>query len=217
MRVDKVHYDDPEGGPYYTIQGVEATSRIQDRATVRSKLHTGDAPPQPVPPQPAQQPREHSAKTTAALLKLAERAPDAHALFRQIDRDGDGAITTRELASFFESRDDEFAKRLLKAIDTDSDGLIDIDEFKAAYRWAEETREGMRAFFDTGPPEVIFSLVDADKDGRISQQELEAFLQSGPDPAITARQLFMAIDRNGDGLIDRDEFLVAARKVCRPW
>ena len=36
-------------------------------------------------------------------LAPAERAPDAHALFRQIDRDGDGAITTRELASFFES------------------------------------------------------------------------------------------------------------------
>lgn len=207
VRVNKVHYDDVP--PYYTISAV-AEGGIIDRQTVRNKL-VADANPPPVN-------RQYSAKSAAAVLKLAERSADAAALFKAIDRDQDGAITTRELAEFFEARDDVFAKRLFAAIDIDDDGLIDADEFGVAHRWAKETRDGMRRFFTAGSPDALFHRIDTDGDGAITRRELEAYLRDavgGPDPAGDALRLMAAMDRDDDKLIDLAEFCAAHRKMAR--
>jgi Ca2+-binding EF-hand superfamily protein len=207
VRVEKVHYDDMP--PYYTISGVTADANIRNRQTTRQKLQTGEQPPPVL--------RQYSAKSSAAVLKLAERSSDAAALFNAIDRDHDGEITTRELAEFFESRDDEFAKRLFKAIDVDDDGVIDVGEFSVAFRWAKETQEGMRRFFTAGSPDALFSQIDADSDGAITRRDLQAYLRDklgGPDSAGDAARLLNAMDRDADGLIDRAEFCAAHRKAA---
>ena len=49
--------------------------------------------------------------------------------------------------AFFESADDRFAKRLLKAIDPKDPGLIDVPELRAAHAWALETKAAQRLFF----------------------------------------------------------------------
>mmetsp|Transcript_49982 Transcript_49982/g.127170 ORF Transcript_49982/g.127170 Transcript_49982/m.127170 type:complete len:183 (+) Transcript_49982:1234-1782(+) len=59
----------------------------------------------------------------------------AQHLFKQIDRNGNGFIEPEELAQFLESRGDGVAKHLVKflieALDTNSDGKLDLGEFCA--------------------------------------------------------------------------------------
>lgn len=202
----KVHYD--ELPPYYTIR-IDET----ERQTVREKLRPCSEGPWPT----VRVTRQLSAKSVAALDKLAKRSPNAHALFRQIDSDGDGAITSRELCEFFVSTDDGFAKRLFRAIDANDDGLIDIDEFRVAHKWATETREGVKTFFSAGAPDELFARVDRDGDGAITKRELTQYLRDTlhcPDPDGDADRLFRAIDRDDDKLIDVKEFRRAHRGVA---
>ena len=222
----KVHYDEPP--PYYTIaiDGVE-------RSTVRSKLFPvadGVHPPEPEPepkPEPEAEPaagataaaapppavfRQPSAKSTAALLKLAEASPDAHELFRRIDSAGEGFISVAKLARYFETTDatNAFAKRLCKALDADDDGVVDFEEFRAAHAWAVATMRGMQAFFEAeAGPEALFDAIDADGDAAITRRELENYLRERfrvLDPQAEAGRVFAAIDRDDDGLIDKQEF-----------
>jgi len=136
----KVHHD--EQPPYYTI-GIDATRHRAtegEKQTEREKLRPCSQGPWPEEQVTPEVTRQLSVKSVAALDKLARCSPDAHALFRQIDKNGDGAITVRELCEFFVSTDDAFARRLFKAIDIDDDGLIDIDEFRLAHKTATERR-----------------------------------------------------------------------------
>lgn len=161
VTVKAVHVE--ESPPFYTI---DMGADRDERQTVREKLfplaeYPNGPPSRPETTAPAeaaaaaasqrQAPlppsRDFSVRTTAALRILAERSPDAHALFKRIDRDGNGFITVKNLMAFFESADDRFAKRLLKAIDVDDDGLIDVHEFRAAHAWAVETKAAQRLFF----------------------------------------------------------------------
>lgn len=157
VKVTVKHVHTEEVPPFYTIDMGE---NRDERQTVREKLFPlADYPNgPPIPPEPteekaaaAQVPlppsRDFSVRTTAALRILAERSPDAHALFKRIDRDGDGLITVKDLMAFFESADDRFARRLFTAIDIDDDGLIDVQEFRAAHAWALETKAAQRLFF----------------------------------------------------------------------
>lgn len=60
-------------------------------------------------------------------------------------------------------------------------------------------------------PELWFRLADADKNGKISKEELEKFLNRGPrgkdapGPQLLQR-LFQRLDSDGDGAISQDEF-----------
>ena len=212
----KVHHD--EQPPYYTI-GIDATER--EKQTEREKLRPCSQGPWPEAQVTPEVTRQLSVKSVAALDKLARCSPDAHALFRQIDKNGDGAITVRELCEFFVSTDDAFARRLFKAIDIDDDGLIDIDEFRLAHKTATETRESVKTFFSPErralePQEIdaLFAKIDLDRDGCITKRELTHYLRDTlrcPDPEGHAERLRSFIDRDDDKLIDKKEFLSAYR------
>jgi Ca2+-binding EF-hand superfamily protein len=119
------------------------------------------------------------------------------------------------------STDDAFARRLFKAIDTDDDGLIDIDEFRLAHKTATETRESVKTFFSPErqalePQEIdaLFAKIDLDRDGCITKRELTHYLRDTlrcPDPDDHAERLRSFIDRDDDKLIDKEEFLSAYR------
>jgi len=205
--ITKVHYDDPPE-PYYTI-------RIDghERETVGSRLRPLSEAPLALP-SPARD--EEQVKKSHALLELADRSPDAAALFKAIDHDGDGAITCRELAAYFKSTDDEFARRLLKAIDVDDDGLIDPHEFRVAHKWARNLRQDMRTFFSSFPADYLFTTIDANSDGLVSKEELAAYMGGKlclQDPEGEAQRLFAIIDKDGNGMIDREEFMQAHEKM----
>jgi Ca2+-binding EF-hand superfamily protein len=233
VTVVKVHYDDAR--PYYTID-LDGT----ERATVRDRLRlVGEAagggggggvrlePEDMEVDEPGGNPldvvRDPSARSSAALLRLAEASPDAAALFKAIDTDGDGAITTRDLARYFQGADNanDLVAKLFRALDVDDDGLIDTAEFAAAHKWARETQRGLRIFFDAGPADALFTAIDKDQDAAITRRELQRYLAKLGTPeevcAAEASRLFKAIDRDDDGLIDRKEFKAAHRRIaCLP-
>ncbi|SNT13873.1 EF hand [Sphingomonas laterariae] len=74
------------------------------------------------------------------------------------------------------------AAEKFKAVDTNGDGTLSREEWKAA---------GRR---DRG-----FNYVDADKDGKITPAELQA-------------EKFKAVDTNGDGTLSREEWKAAGRR-----
>lgn len=75
-------------------------------------------------------------------------------LFKQIDADGDGKITQKEL--------DTFRAAKVKAADTNKDGALSLEEFEPIYQ--EMTRKSMvRAF----------QRLDTNGDGVISQEEMD--------------------------------------------
>lgn len=129
------------------------------------------------------------------------------------DKDGDGTIDSEELASVMQvlgmnPTKDEL-NILLDSVDTDRNGVIDLDEFI----------DVMRGHLHNGPedgaptPEdelrEAFSVFDKDGNGFISPEELKsALLNLGEkleDHEIKA--MIAAADRDGNGQIDYEEFI----------
>ena len=255
VTVLKVHRDDVV--PYYTI----LLPNGNERATERSKLaplgpelpaapaaaspaagkRPAKSPAKSRPPSvpavhtPSPPRRQHTSRSTKGLLELSRLSPDAAGLFRAIDTDGDDLITLDELRAFFNSwrgaqlvqgrvpayqHDEAFVQRLHTAIDANGSGNIDFPEFRVAYQWACETSEGLRAFFDAGSADEIFAKIDTKGEGCISRRKLEAYLAklSPRDGAAGARlnagTILRAIDRDDDGLIDKQEFRRAHLIAC---
>jgi len=178
----KVHYDDVP--PYYTIRVAG-----HERETVRERLEQEGSGSAAAPEQAA---------PDGGASSLSQRlSSEANALFARLDLDGDGAITTRELAAHLQSPDaPAFARSFRRVIDLDDDGVIDLQEFRIAYRCA-------RSLLTTGSSaDQIFDTLDRNGDGVISRQELLARLGPGP----STDRLFDSFDQNADGAIDIHEF-----------
>ena len=88
-----------------------------------------------------------------------------------LDKNGDGSVSMSEYTEFYSSISKEKSKQELesnfKALDTNNDGELDVEELKS---FREST-------FDTTNQTIIDSL-DTDKDGKISREEFEAFVKS---------------------------------------
>lgn len=97
-------------------------------------------------------------------------------MFDEIDRDGDGIITRREM--------DEHRRARFQEADTDGDGRLSRDEMIAAREARMEARMDRR-----------MRLLDANDDGHLSFDEM---------PGPGGRMMRWA-DLNDDGAIDREE------------
>ena len=120
----------------------------------------------------------------AAILGAAAFGAVAHAGGRDGDRSGDHFSRFdrdgdgRIAVSELDARHREF----LAEADKDGDGFVTKDEMRAAHE-ARRSDHMARMF------------PDADKDGSVSRREFED----------AARQRFNEIDKNGDGLISKEE------------
>lgn len=101
----------------------------------------------------------------------------------------------------------EHIKESFKAMDTDGNGTIDAQEFKAALLQNGEhvTDEDVN---------VIIASIDKNGDGVIQLNEFIEFMSSDdvPEEDIT-RSVFVSFDTDGNGVIDFEEYFKAISSV----
>jgi len=124
--------------------------------------------------------------------------------FMALDGDGNGLLTAAEikdglLASGMKEPHD--LHEIMEGIDSDGNGVIDYTEFLAATL-------DQRKYLHEDVCRTAFRLFDRDGDGRISHAELKAFMTQNDDAsAECVADLLREVDRNGDGVIDFEEFM----------
>lgn len=150
-----------------------------------------------------------SPKASVAPIRLTNKQikelKDAFALF---DVDGNGMISTKELGDVLKSMGVNPTRAelmdMISEVDTDQNGEIDFDEFclMMAKRMVSETEdeEIVKAFkmFDRRGVGFItaddFRTVMTSLGDKLSEDEAEAIIHEA--------------DRNGDGIIDYEEFVL---------
>mmetsp|Transcript_20465 Transcript_20465/g.32629 ORF Transcript_20465/g.32629 Transcript_20465/m.32629 type:complete len:545 (-) Transcript_20465:251-1885(-) len=129
--------------------------------------------------------------------------------FEALDANGDGLLTMDELkdgiakASLGESQPIDL-QAIMEGVDADGSGLIDYTEFLAATL-------DRKCYLQEDVCWTAFSIFDQDGDGNITLEELKKILDNGSvDKALEGRsseEILQAVDRNGDGSIDFQEFM----------
>ncbi|MBO9468301.1 EF-hand domain-containing protein [Tropicibacter sp. R15_0] len=121
--------------------------------------------------------------------------PNAEMLFEQLDANGDGQITKEEV--------ENAPKLRFEAADTDGDGFLSDAELKAA----AEKRDAARAARRDDRIAKMIERLDADKDGKLSMEEMEARGEGrkGKGKGDRALRLFDRADANNDGVLTMEE------------
>jgi Ca2+-binding EF-hand superfamily protein len=158
--------------------------------------------------------------------------------FREWDHDGDGAVTASErrlvieMALGVRRQDGELLRKpggyvvmcnYINSLDADKDGVLSRDEFINRYHMKDKNAEvfaeldkdndGRLTFAELAPsPRFAFDAIsefcrfDTDMNGRVVKEELLATSSAGEKGM--AQRLIPGFDRNGDGGLDVDEFLM---------
>ena len=129
-------------------------------------------------------------------------------MFKEWDTNNDGLLdqdeinqNMAEIVSLFEMNEGDVTQ-IMKAADTDKNGVIDYSEFlTAAYdKHKLITEPNLRK---------VFNLFDADGDGSITCEEIKMVFRGGAvvqkDEAVW-EQIMAEVDVNRDGLISYEEF-----------
>lgn len=148
----------------------------------------------------ADNPLVHSL-STAQLLEI-------HEAFSKFDRDGDGHIEAKELATVMRimgmEPSDQQLQELIKSVDVDGNGKIELEEFSNLM--------ARRILMHDGKVELeqAFKLFDADQSGYVTADEIRSLMcHAGGDEALTeaeVEELIKMADPDRDGKISFDEF-----------
>ena len=152
-------------------------------------------------------------KAIVLLVRALEtkEVSDLRALFKQIDKDGSGHITDDELMSGLKEGGyvltEEEAMWLMRGVDVNSDGKLDVDEFCACMIDLRRTQDtAIWEEFVAG----LFSRVDTDGSGSVELDELLRFmpecLDGGEETLRAAEDALREADLDGDGVVSFDEF-----------
>jgi Ca2+-binding EF-hand superfamily protein len=162
-----------------------------------------------------------------SVVEFAQQAPssaDMRLLFARADVGKRGGITKPQLATLLTSLHVDASETgvnvLFQALDTDRNGVIDVEEFCQGMRLlADEKRStatsssstGLRslaAAYDRVTFSELFRAVDVNKDGKIDRAELRNVLESGGHSVDAAEfeALWRTFDVNHDNAITETEF-----------
>mmetsp|Transcript_5953 Transcript_5953/g.10696 ORF Transcript_5953/g.10696 Transcript_5953/m.10696 type:complete len:620 (+) Transcript_5953:104-1963(+) len=154
---------------------------------------------------------------TVIASQLSEESIDAlRALFMGMDANCDGTLTLLEIREGLTKAGVDMPdnlEQLLKEADTDGSGVVDYTEFLAATM-------DKKIYNQEEVVWTAFKKFDLDDNGSIDVQELSKVL--GDDSVIEAMHIkdrdkletiFHSVDKNGDGVIDFDEFFQMMRQA----
>ncbi|XP_039029853.1 probable calcium-binding protein CML23 [Hibiscus syriacus] len=133
-------------------------------------------------------------------------------VFKVIDSNGDGKISPLELSEVLlclgheKSTASKAAQGMVKEMDFDGDGYIDLDEFMHAV--VNDTSDGA---MNGGEDYLMdaFLIFDSDKNGLISAKELRNVLNGLGFNKCSLQQctrMIRRVDKGGDGFVDFKEF-----------
>lgn len=146
------------------------------------------------------------------LSKLSKEEMDNYReAFANYDKNGDGTIDENELMyvmrSLGENPSEDQMAYIMHEMDTDANGVIDFEEFLIAMaerRLMYDSTEDLRKAFE---------VFDQNGDGTVSSEELRSTMAMAND-LITieeAEEIVRMADKNGDGVIDYNEFVLMMR------
>ncbi|KAL5571980.1 hypothetical protein UlMin_021577 [Ulmus minor] len=141
-------------------------------------------------------------------------------VFEMIDSNGDGKVSSSELSEVLlclgykkKSVAAKEADIMIREMDFNGDGFIDLDEFMDALNSSsgisscgEEEHEHLKDAF------LVF---DSDKNGKISAKELQSVLvKLGCDKCSLkeCRRMIKGVDKDGDGFVNFEEFRLMMTK-----
>lgn len=165
-----------------------------------------------------------SSSTRPIVSNLPDsQVKDLTEAFKMFDLNGDGKISRLELGtvlrSLGETITDADLEQMIRDVDANGDGQIDLQEFidlhatdNCSSTVTSISSSTMRATDDYGVEEALqsaFNVFDSDKDGFISARELHKVLSSLGDDHISmddCRFMISCVDLDGDQLVDFQEF-----------
>ncbi|KAF3439970.1 hypothetical protein FNV43_RR18248 [Rhamnella rubrinervis] len=135
-------------------------------------------------------------------------------IFEVIDENGDGKISPFELSEvlfclgYKRSTATKEAEGMLRAMDGNGDGFIDMDEFMEA---VERTTGSGSSGSEEEEDHLMdaFDIFDIDRNGKISAQELQLVLVRLGCSKCSLEEcsrMIKGVDKDGDGFVDFDEF-----------
>lgn len=135
----------------------------------------------------------------------------AYKRFRATDKDGSGMIDYTEFCEVLQVDPAPQVEKLFQLFDKDKSGQIDVREFMI----------GLSNFTGAGKEEKLkfaFMVFDEDGNGVITKQELVKILKanhmasSDQEVMRKADTIMAQADKDGDGVVDFDEFVVISKK-----
>ena len=131
-------------------------------------------------------------------------------VFKYYDADGSGKISVTELKKVMDQMgivlSPEQIKLAVAQYDFNNDGEWDFNEFYQFYiKVVVNTQQSISVDQEI---KGVFSLLDADKNGRIDVQEIKVFFQQVGYPLSDNEvlQLIKMYDKNNSGVMEYDEF-----------
>lgn len=173
-----------------------------------------------------------SLKVSARDFAAMEVSNQFRQVFEVIDEDGDGKISPSELSQvllclgYSKSIAAKEAEGMVRELDCNGDGFVDLDEFMEAVIINTVDASGRSSTDDHdggGDQEEYDHLMDAflvfdrDKNGKISAEELRRVLvKLGCDKCSLkeCRRMINGVDKDGDGFVDFQEFRLMMTNRC---
>ena len=126
--------------------------------------------------------------------------------FNEMDKDGNGFLSHDEITAAYKKCgfNDQFIQGYIKTFDTDMDGHVSFDEFKAKLHLIPQNEQRYSA------ARRLFNEIDKDGSGKVSAEELHRMLNkdAGRKTEISELQSWIAArDTDGDGELNYEEFL----------
>lgn len=147
-------------------------------------------------------------------------------VFGTFDKNSDGFITKHELRDSLKNIGIVMAEKdiddMVKNVDTNGDGLIDLDEFCESFAslFIKEETDGGEDSVTTDGDNITgdedlkeaFDVFDGDKDGVITVEELGFVLSSlgfaEGSKLEDCKEMIKKVDVDGDGMVSFDEFKI---------